>query len=107
SGVGLKLGYLAVASGKLGDGVPFFGVNCLEFDIHGLFKTEGTTLGCLPGDLTQIYPRIYIMLPDPDLIKTVEGQILHQKLDEVIKESWSLNDVPDIMLIAIYLNPRV
>ncbi|KAG0248319.1 hypothetical protein BG011_000209 [Mortierella polycephala] len=30
---------------------------------------------------------------------------LHRKLETLLKDSWSLEDIPDALLMAIYLNP--
>ena len=43
--------------------------------------------------------------PASDSLVTEQARELHRNLDALIDDSWPLKDIPDGMLLAIYLNP--
>ncbi|KAF9307386.1 hypothetical protein BG003_000717 [Podila horticola] len=45
------------------------------------------------------------MLPAPESFATTEARELHGNLKELLQDMWSFDDIPDAMLVAIYLNP--
>jgi len=55
--------------------------------------------------ISQVYPWIHSMLPVLESFVTTEARELHGNLDALLKDMWSLKDIPNAMLVAIYLNP--
>lgn len=45
------------------------------------------------------------MLPALESFATTEARELHGNLKELLQDMWSFDDIPDAMLVAIYLNP--
>jgi len=54
--------------------------------------------------LSQVYGRVYSLLPALESLTTPQAKALHRSLDSQIKESWPLTDIPDAILLAIYFN---
>lgn len=55
--------------------------------------------------ISQVYPQIHSMLPALESFTTAQARGLHGNLDALLKDLWSFDDIPDAMLVAIYLNP--
>ncbi|KAF9179606.1 hypothetical protein BGZ51_006815 [Haplosporangium sp. Z 767] len=55
--------------------------------------------------ILKIYSKIYNMLPALESSAMTETRGLHINLETLIKDSRSLKDIPDAILLAIYLNP--
>lgn len=65
---------------------------------HWAGQTENPTI-------SQIYPRIQEMLSAPHNEVSAQAQELRQSLDRLLKDGWSLESIPDVVLIAMFLNP--
>ncbi|KAI1294073.1 hypothetical protein EDD11_008262 [Mortierella claussenii] len=55
--------------------------------------------------VSQVYLRVHEMLPAMETYDTVDARDLWRKLDSLIKDSWPLRDIPDVVLISLFLNP--
>ncbi|KAF9950437.1 hypothetical protein BGZ70_001386 [Mortierella alpina] len=53
----------------------------------------------------QIHYKVYTLIPPTDSNTSRAASLLHSKLEDYIKTSWPLKDIPDVFLIAMFFNP--
>lgn len=57
--------------------------------------------------ISQMYFRVYALIPPENSNISPAARLLHSKLEEFIKTSWPLHGIPDVMLITMFFNPAL
>jgi hypothetical protein len=55
--------------------------------------------------ISQVYALAQNIIGPSDIYTTGPAQKLHEVLDSFIKSAWPMNNIPDVMLLAMYFNP--
>ncbi|KAF9895743.1 hypothetical protein BX616_008928, partial [Lobosporangium transversale] len=55
--------------------------------------------------LSQMYVKLKELLPDSRTYDTETAQELWRNLNRLINTMWAVDDIPDVMLISLFLNP--